>query len=162
MSIDLFKIFIHLSGGTVKIYHTVCPMRFQVLPDKLKIYRRYPVVRRLSLSLHGLIVWTRPIYFFFSNLSLKTGPAAYSPEQSMVQKIWYIVNRLVKYTMENIFSPVWNRLCPCEKAIDFSISHAAKSFDYYIIYFLWFIFWGVILHHQTKKINSFLKSIYHI
>jgi hypothetical protein len=50
-------LFIYLSGGFVKIYQTVCPMRSEVLPDKLKIYRRYPAVRRLSpsLGIHWLL-----------------------------------------------------------------------------------------------------------
>jgi hypothetical protein len=33
------------------------------------------------------IVWGQPIYYFFSKVSLKTVPAAYSPERPMVQKI---------------------------------------------------------------------------
>ena len=33
---------------SIQIYRTLSPMRSQVLPDKLKIYRRYPAVRRLS------------------------------------------------------------------------------------------------------------------
>jgi hypothetical protein len=30
-----------------------------------------------------------PIYYFFSKLSLKMGPAAYSPERPFIQKMWY-------------------------------------------------------------------------
>jgi hypothetical protein len=48
-------------------------------------------VSKYNLEQMQPIARMRPIYFFFSKLSLKTGPAAYSPQHPMVQKIWYKV-----------------------------------------------------------------------
>jgi hypothetical protein len=52
-------------------------------------------ISKYSLEQVQPIVQMQAIYYFFSKLSLKTGPVAYSPERPiMIQKIWYFVTKV--------------------------------------------------------------------